>query len=73
MTCHVCGGELQDRVTRLPLRLSDLTIVIIKDLPVLECVNCGECLLPDKVMGRVEQIFDAVHPGSELEIVSYAA
>ncbi len=40
MKCHVCGGEMTPICTDLPFKVSDKTIVILKDLPVLQCGNC---------------------------------
>jgi hypothetical protein len=47
--------------------------VILKDLPVLKCGNCGEFLIDDPVMARVEAILANVDGEVELEIVRFAA
>lgn len=73
MKCLVCGGEIRAIVTDLPFKTSQKTIVILKDLPVLQCERCREYLLEDQVMERVEAIVDMVNQGTELEIVRYAA
>lgn len=73
MTCHTCGGKSEERITDLPFKLSDSFIVIIKGLPVTQCSGCGEYLLADAVMARVEQILESVDQAAELEIVRYAA
>jgi len=70
---HVCGARLKPLVTDLPFRVSETTIVILKDLPVLQCDNCAEYFLEDPVMGRVEEILDKVDSAAELEIIRYAA
>jgi YgiT-type zinc finger domain-containing protein len=31
MNCHVCGGKLEQRVTDMPFKVSDQTIVILKE------------------------------------------
>jgi len=49
------------------------TIVIVKDLPVLQCGNCTEYLIEDNVMRRVDQILAAVAGAAELEVIRYAA
>ncbi|MBW2593547.1 MAG: type II toxin-antitoxin system MqsA family antitoxin [Deltaproteobacteria bacterium] len=56
MKCHVCGSKLKHLVTDLPFKTGDTTIAILKDLPVIQCENCGEYLLDDPVMNRVEEI-----------------
>ena len=73
MKCHVCGSQLLPLVTDLPFKRDDHSIVIIKELPVLQCASCGEYLLDDKVMLWVESVLDRVDPSAELEIVRYAA
>ena len=54
MTCRVCGGTLEPRVTDLPMKVSDSTIVILKQLPVLECSQCGDTELEHETMLRVD-------------------
>jgi len=73
MKCSVCGGELRYKLTDLPFKLSDTTIVILKGLPVLQCGNCREYLLEDVVMSRVEDILKKVDTTVEVEIIRYAA
>ena len=73
MRCHVCGGGLQATVTDMPFKTGLRTIVILKELPVLNCGNCGEYLLEDPVMERVEAILARVQHGAELEVVHDAA
>jgi len=73
MKCHVCGGEMHAIVTDLPFKPNQKTIVILKELPVLQCERCSEYLLEDRVMERVETLIGKVDKGAELEIVRYAA
>jgi YgiT-type zinc finger domain-containing protein len=60
-------------VTNLPFKLDETTIVVLKDLPVLQCNNCSEYLLDDPVMKRVDEIFEKVDTSAELEVIKYAA
>jgi len=73
MKCTVCGAKLEKVVTQLPFKVSGESIVIIKDLPVLQCPNCQEYLLEDEVMARVEELLKKADTAIELEIVRYAA
>ncbi len=73
MKCAVCGGELRAAMTNLPFKVSDATIVILKDLPVVQCARCPEYLIEDEVLRRVDEILARVEGGTELEIVRYAA
>ena len=52
---------------------SGFPIVILKDLPVLQCNNCNEYLLHDPVMKRVDEILEKVDTAAELEVIRYAA
>lgn len=73
MKCHRCGSKLKPLITALPFKIGETAIVIVKELPVLQCENCGEYLLEDAVMGRVDQILEKIDVAAELEIIRYAA
>jgi YgiT-type zinc finger domain-containing protein len=73
MKCHVCGSNMKSMVTDLPFKMNESTIVILKDLPVLQCNNCNEYLLDDPVMKRVDEILEKVDTAAELEVIRYAA
>jgi YgiT-type zinc finger domain-containing protein len=73
MKCSVCGSKLSHMITDLPFKVSDQTIVILKGLPVLQCDNCGEYVLEDSVMTRVENILQKADAAAELEIIRFAA
>ena len=73
MKCQVCGAMMETTVTDLPFKLDNQSIVILKDLPVHQCVGCSEYLLEDRVLQRVEEIFGKIDPSAELEIIRYAA
>jgi YgiT-type zinc finger domain-containing protein len=73
MKCHVCGADLVRLVTDLPFKRSETTIVIVKDLPILQCAACSQYLLEDPVMERVDEILDSADSRAELEIVRFAA
>ena len=73
MKCHNCGATLEPVTTDLPFKLSKHAIVVIRDLPVLQCGACPEYLLEDPVMSRVDAILAGVADGAELEVVRFAA
>ena len=73
MRCRVCAGSLEARVTDLPFKIGDTSIVVVRSLPVFQCPQCGETELDDSVMARVEEFLCRVSPSSELEVVRYAA
>jgi YgiT-type zinc finger domain-containing protein len=73
MRCTVCGAEFRTTNTDLPFKVSDTAIVILKSLPVVQCVKCPEYLIEDEVLRRVDEILARVDGGTELEIIRYAA
>ena len=73
MKCHVCGGEMGHVTTDLPFKVGAKTIVILKELPVLQCESCAEFLIEDPIMERVDAILNKSDKAAELEIVKYAA
>lgn len=73
MKCHVCGAELKRIVTDMPFKTGLNRIVIIKQMPVFQCEHCGEYVLADDVMGRIEIMLAQADRKAELEILQYAA
>ena len=73
MKCSVCGSRMRATESDLPFKVSERTIVILKQLPVLQCGNCAQFLLADKVMARVDKILDGIDSAAELEIIRYGA
>lgn len=72
MNCHVCGSELRATDTDLPWKARERAIVILKDLPVLQCEGCTHYLLEDSVLARVDEILERTGSKAELQIVRYA-
>lgn len=73
MKCHVCGSRMQSINTDLPFKVNDTTIIIMKDLPVIQCDGCSEYLLDDPVLKRVDAIIENADTEAELKIIRYAA
>ena len=73
MKCHVCGSRMQAINTDLPFKVNDTTIIIIKDLPVIQCDGCSEYLLDDIVLKRVDAIIKHSDTETELKVIRYAA
>jgi YgiT-type zinc finger domain-containing protein len=73
MKCRVCGGLLEHRVTDLPFKTGDSSIVVVKALPVLQCRQCGEIEMEDHTMRRVDQVLAGVDTSAELEVIRFAA
>ena len=73
MKCGVCGGLLSAATTDLPFKINENTIVIVKALPILQCANCPEYVIDDKVLSWIDKILAKVEGDKELEIFRYAA
>ncbi len=73
MECHVCRSDMQSMITDFPFKVREHSIVIIKNLPVMQCGNCREYLIEDSVMERVDAILEKTEAGAELKIVRFAA
>jgi len=73
MKCGVCGARMTPGVSDLPFKTSDHAIAILKDVPVLACGNCGDYLLEDAAMSRVDEILSGITGAAELEVIRYAA
>ena len=73
MKCKICESNLKNVTTDLPFKRDEHSIIIVKNLPVLQCSNCGEYLIEDNVMAWIEAAFERISPDTELEIVRYAA
>ena len=73
MKCQVCGNRLRTSITDLPFKVTDRTIVILKNLPVEQCDACSEYLIEDTVLAKVETLLSQVDASAELEIIPFAA
>lgn len=73
MKCTVCGTRMDRMITDLPFKLSEGRIVILRQLPVLQCGACSEYLLDDGVMARIDEILAQSDESAELEVLRYAA
>lgn len=57
----------------MPFKVSERTIVILKDLPVEQCEACSDYLIAAAVFTRVEALLAGVDATVELEIIPFAA
>jgi YgiT-type zinc finger domain-containing protein len=73
MKCSLCGGPMEATDTDMPFKIGAKRIVIFKAVPVLQCGCCGEYLIEDPVMARVDRMLAAADARAGLEIISYAA
>jgi YgiT-type zinc finger domain-containing protein len=73
MRCRVCGSKLLATRTDLPFKVTERTIVILKQLPVMQCDRCSEYSIEDTVFARVENLLKTADTSAELEIIAFAA
>ena len=73
MKCTVCSARMNAMIADLPFKLAEQRIVIIKQLPVLQCTSCREYLIEDAVMERIEVLLRRTDSTAELEVLLYAA
>ncbi|HUV11997.1 MAG TPA: YgiT-type zinc finger protein [Acidobacteriota bacterium] len=73
MKCRVCGSHLEAMTTDLPFKVTERTIVILKQLPAAQCKRCSEYLMEDSVFAKVEELPSRADAAAELEIISFAA
>jgi YgiT-type zinc finger domain-containing protein len=73
MKCTVCGASMSPVRTDLPFKLSEQRIVILKQLPLLQCSACREYLIEDRVMQRIDSLLAEAHGTAELEVIRFAA
>ncbi len=72
MKCRQCGGTMQNIIADLPFKTRNSAVVIIRDLPVLQCGSCREYELEDETMKYVEMKLSSLSNSTELEILRYA-
>ena len=63
---------MEPKVTDIPFKLTGRTLVIVRDLPVLQCAQCAEYVIEDPIMDKVDTLLDKVDPRLELEIVGFS-
>jgi len=73
MRCTHCGAAMAAATTDLPFKVRETGIVILKNLPVIQCAGCPEYLIEDLVLARVDEILTGLGHHVELEIIRYAA
>ena len=73
MKCFECKGEMKQSTTTNFVDLKKC-IVIVKNVPCLECSKCGETLYTDEVAKRLDDIVKTVSSlMTEIAVVEYTA
>jgi len=71
--CRVCGSRLEPKTTDLPFKVTERTIVILKQLPVVQCSRCSEYSIEEGILSKVEELLSKADTPAELEIIPFAA
>jgi YgiT-type zinc finger domain-containing protein len=56
MKCFECGGEIVEKKSSLVFYKKDRTHVFFEDVPVGECVQCGEKYLSGGVSEKISDV-----------------
>ena len=72
MKCFECGG---DYVNSIRTHVVDLKkcIIIIRNVPCLECVQCGDAVYTDAVAERLDEIVNSLKDFlGEIAVIEYS-
>lgn len=71
MSCFFCKGEIEDITTTHFIDLKNC-IIIIKNIPCMECGQCGEKFYTDAVAEQLDAIVESVRGlVTEIAVVNY--
>ena len=71
MSCFECGGTYVE-TTRTHVVDFKSYIIIIRNVPCLECVQCGDAVYTDKVAKRLDEIVNSLKNFmGEIAVVEY--
>jgi YgiT-type zinc finger domain len=72
MTCFFCKGSMKESTTTHVVTL-DNCIVIVKNVPCIECEQCGESVYSDLVATKLEAIVKACAAAlTEIAVINYS-
>lgn len=72
MKCPSCKGKMERGKTSLPYELANNKLIVVRGVPALICVQCGETFIESSVLKRVEEILHAVEKnGMTLGFLEY--
>ena len=71
MKCFYCKGGMREGVTVFTVQL-DSCLVVIRNVPCMECAQCGEAEISDETMQVLERIIDTCRKlVQEVAVVDY--
>ena len=71
--CFFCDGNMKDGTTNHTVSFKDC-IIIVRNVPCVECTQCGQSFFKDDVTSSLEVIVKSVmlpEPLTEVAIVQY--
>ncbi|MEG1972697.1 MAG: type II toxin-antitoxin system MqsA family antitoxin [Oscillospiraceae bacterium] len=72
MTCFICNGNMEESVTNHFVTLDNGSMIIIKNVPCMRCVQCGETWYNGVVAENLEEIIESLEKSlTEVAIVNY--
>ena len=73
MTCFICKGTTEDRLTNFIADLGNC-IIIVKGVPSQICTQCGEVSYSNDVAEQLQKIVNATKNAmTEIAVVNYTA
>lgn len=73
MKCVECGGRYAD-TTRTHVVDMKSYLIIIRNVPCLECAQCGDAIYTDAVAARLDEIVQSLKNFmGEIAVVEYSA
>ena len=73
MRCFYCKGSMKDSITAHVVNLKSC-IIIVKNTPCTECVQCGETFYNNDVAFQLEEMVNAMKTAvTEVAIINYSA
>ena len=73
MTCFMCKGTTEDRLTNFIADLGNC-IIIVKGVPSQVCTHCGEVSYSNDVAEQLQKIVNATKNAmTEIAVVNYTA
>ena len=73
MRCFYCKGSMKDSITAHVVNLKTC-IIIVKNTPCTECVQCGETFYNNDVAFQLEEMVNMMKTAvTEVAIINYSA
>ena len=69
--CFYCKGDMRPGKTLFSVQYGN-SVIVIKNVPCMECVQCGETEISDEVMKQLETMIETVKKTmQEIAVIDY--